>query len=168
MELRRLGPDDRSLLRSVRLRALAEAPSAFGSSLAREEVFSDADWDARLATPGAVTFVAVDARGAPVGMVTGVSEEGASGVGDLVGLWVDPSARRSGVGDALVARVLAWAADGDLFVVRLCVTEGNETAERLYRRHGLCRTGRVEVRDRDGCVEIAMECPVGADPRETG
>lgn len=161
--MRHLGPDDRAVLRSVRLRALADAPSAFGSTVAREEAFTDADWDARLATPGAATFVAVDAGGTPVGMITGVPADAAAGGVDLVGLWVDPSARRSGVGDALVACVLAWAAESDLVVVHLCVTEGNEAAERLYRRRGFRRSGRVEVRDRDGCVEIAMESRVGAD-----
>ncbi len=157
MQLRRLGPADRDLLRTVRLRALADAPSAFGSTLAREAAYTDADWDGRLATPGAATFVAVDDDGTPVGIVTGVPDPAAPGRADLFGLWVDPVARRSGVGDGLLGHLLAWAGDRGLDRVRLCVTEGNDAAERLYARHGFTRTGCAEVRGRDGRLEIGME-----------
>ena len=71
-------------------------------------------------------------------------------------MWVAPEARRRRVGDALVGRLLAWAEEGEVEVVRLCVTEGNEAAERLYSRHGFLRSGCDVVRDRDGCSEIGM------------
>lgn len=156
MEIRRLGPTDRDVLRAVRLRALADAPSAFGSTLAGEQAYSDAEWDGRLATPGSVTFVAVAPGGRPVGMVTSVPDPADRRVADLFGMWVAPEVRRRGVGDALVRRLLAWAEEVDVEVVRLCVTGGNDDAERLYRRHGFVRTGYDVVRDRDGCSEIGM------------
>lgn len=160
MDVRRLDPSERDLLRDLRLRALAEAPSAFGSSLAREEAFTAADWDARLGRADAATFVAVDDHGTPVGLCTGVADRDAPGTAELVGMWVAPAARRAGVGDALVARVVAWAAGEGAGALRLCVTEGNEGAERLYRRHGFVRTGCVETRTRDGLSEIGMERPL--------
>ncbi len=164
MDLRTLGRDDRDLLRALRLRALADAPWAFSSTLAREAAFTDADWDARLARPGASTFVAVGRGGAPVGLVTGVPDPEQPRAADLVGMWVDPAARRSGVGDSLVARLMVWAREGGVDVMRLCVTEGNKAAERLYARNGFVRTGCSEVIGSSGLVEIGMECVIGSSP----
>ena len=160
MDVRRLELADRDLLRGLRLRALADAPSAFGSSLAEEEAFTDVDWDARLGRADAATFVAVADDGTPVGLCAGVADRALPGTADLVGMWVAPEARRAGVGDVLVARVVAWAAAEGVEVLRLCVTEGNDGAERLYRRHGFVRTGCAEARTRDGLAEIGMERPL--------
>ena len=42
-----LGPDDWQDWRSIRLRALAESPAAFGSDLAREEAHTEDVWRER-------------------------------------------------------------------------------------------------------------------------
>ena len=51
--VRRLGAADASLLRNLRLRALADAPMAFGSTLAREEAFAAQEWERRAVASGA-------------------------------------------------------------------------------------------------------------------
>src|SRR4030095_13513793 len=48
-ELRRIRSDEGLKLRSLRLRALADAPMAFGSTLAREESFPESVWHERAA-----------------------------------------------------------------------------------------------------------------------
>src|SRR5262249_1122094 len=76
--VRRIQPEESLRLRALRLRALADAPLAFGSTLAREQAFADEVWRER-AKDGAtgrdrVTYVAEDG-GQWVGMVTGITDD---------------------------------------------------------------------------------------------
>jgi hypothetical protein len=48
MEIVRLGPGDEGRFRGIRLRAPADAPRAFASTLAREQAFTRDEWTARL------------------------------------------------------------------------------------------------------------------------
>lgn len=152
MDVRRLEPRDASLLRALRLRALREAPEAYGSTYEREVAFDDERWAARLA-PDANPHFAVDDVGLAAGMRDG-------DVADLVALWVDPAARGTGVADALVAAVLDWARSEGLATVRLHVTAGNAAAERVYARHGFAPTGTTYVRERDGRDVLELEAPL--------
>ena len=88
--------------RDLRLAALADAPSAFGSRLERERALGDGDWRERLARRA--QFVAL-LDGLPVGTI-GCRPEG-DHVSELVSLWVAPEARGSGVADRLVTAALA-------------------------------------------------------------
>ena len=149
MDVRRLEPSDAPLLRALRLRALREAPDAFGSTYEREAAFDDERWAGRLA-PDADPHFAVD----DVGLAAGVRD---GDVADLVALWVDPAARGTGTADALVAAVLGWARQEGIPTLRCHVVAGNDPAERLYARHGFAPTGATYVRGRDGrsVVELA-------------
>jgi ribosomal protein S18 acetylase RimI-like enzyme len=57
-------------------------------------------------------------------------------------MWVDPAARRRGVGRMLVDAVLAWGRERRLRDIVLWVAEGNAEAAALYERAGFTRTGR--------------------------
>ncbi|MEO6795510.1 MAG: GNAT family N-acetyltransferase [Candidatus Dormibacter sp.] len=136
--VRRLEPSDWQLFREIRLRALAESPAAFGSTLAEASRLGEADWRERLA--GRAQFMAIrgpDALGTAAGIATDAGAE-------LISMWVDPRARGHGVGDRLVGAVLGWATGEAHGAVALWVAEGNLPAERLYRRHGFRRTGAVK------------------------
>ena len=61
-----------------------------------------------------------------------------SGTVELISLWVAPSARGRGIGDAAIGAVLDWA-DGRAIV--LSVKAGNRPAIGLYRRHGFADAG---------------------------
>jgi len=75
----------------------------------------------------------------------------------LTALWVDPGFRSQGVGTKLLEAVLDWARSQGFSQVLLWVTEVNEKAQRLYKRHGFVRTGRViEVRPREPAIEYEM------------
>jgi len=50
MEIRRIRADEGLRLKALRLRALADSPMAFGSTLAREQAYPDALWHERAAT----------------------------------------------------------------------------------------------------------------------
>ena len=145
------------MLRALRLRALADEPSAFGSTYARELAFTTAVWEARLQPDAHPQLVCESDAGTPVGIAAGVRDAAVPAVADLVGMWVDVSARGSGAADALVAEVVCWAEHERISVLRLHVTEGNSKAVRLYERHGFRPTGTTYRRERDGVNEIEME-----------
>ncbi len=154
LEVREMGPDDWPEWRSIRLRALTESPEAFTTRLSDWQGPGDREqrWRDRLVS---VPFNAVARRGGrAVGMVS-ATQQGADHSVELLSLWVAPDARGTGVGDLLVSTVLGWARDRAAPSLRLRVIEGNEPAERLYRRHGLHRTEGTAVGS--GAPEIAME-----------
>ncbi|KUF15093.1 GNAT family N-acetyltransferase [Streptomyces silvensis] len=136
IELRTLESDDWPLWRELRLAALAEAPYAFGSTLAQWQGSGDQEerWRARLSIPGARDLVAF-LDGLPVGMVSGVPVEGADSV-ELISMWVSPAARGKGVGDHLVRAVERWGAERGAGTLRLSVVPDNSNAVALYERNG--------------------------------
>ncbi|HYR40257.1 MAG TPA: GNAT family N-acetyltransferase [Methylomirabilota bacterium] len=115
LEIRQIRAGEGLRLRTLRLHALADAPTAFGSTLAREEAFPESVWHER-AAGGAeggdrITFIA-EQDGRWVGLVTGLAEdpEDPKQSGPvLVGMFVDGTERRHGVGAMLVEGVAAWA-----------------------------------------------------------
>jgi GNAT superfamily N-acetyltransferase len=152
IEIRRLGPDDWATFRAIRLAALADAPTAFGSTLAEEQLLGEPDWRDKLA--GRAQFIACDTSGV-LGTAGGCVEGGHM---DLVSMWVDARARGRSVGAALVARVMAHARELGCPSIKLRVTVGNAPAERLYARFGFVRTGVVEpLRIDESLLEAEME-----------
>ncbi len=135
-----LGPPDWERSRATRLAALADAPDAFWSTLADEAEFDEARWRERLTSATSTTFVAV-LDGQDVGTAVASTHLADERVAALFAMWVAPSARGRGVGDALVAAVKNWARDRGFEAVRLEVTDTNAAAIRLYERHGAVATG---------------------------
>jgi len=133
----RVTEDDCRHLRDVRLRALADAPWAFGSSLQREQDFDQDHW--RGWTRSAALFMAL-ADGSPVGMAAGVA--GSSNLDrKLVAMWVEPDWRGRGAASILVRSVVDWARSEGSERLRLWVAEANESAWRFYERAGFQVTG---------------------------
>jgi ribosomal protein S18 acetylase RimI-like enzyme len=129
----------RRILRAARLAALAEAPYAFSSTLAREQGFTEQTWRERAGSGG--TFAAWDGD-TIVGLATGLPEDG---MWHLVGMWVSPKARGTGVADRLVAAVCELARQSGFTSVTLWVTEVNYRARAFYRRLGFEPTGGREL-----------------------
>jgi GNAT superfamily N-acetyltransferase len=137
--VREITVDDWELMRDVRLTALSEAPYAFGSTYAREAEFTEEAWRRRI-NDRSVTFFAhadpadtADSAAEPAGLA-GVYVEHENP--DLVSMWVRPTARGLGVGEALVEAAASWAKAHDYPALFLWVTETNAPARRLYERCG--------------------------------
>ncbi|MGK5628007.1 N-acetyltransferase family protein [Streptomyces sp. URMC 123] len=150
IELQVLTPDDWGRWRELRLAALAEAPYAFGSTLADWQGDGDREerWRARLSIPDSYNVLA-ELGGRPAGMVSGVLQP-RDGTVELISLWVGEQARGQGVGDRLVRAVVRWAVGRGAEAVRLAVTPGNAHALALYRRHGFEDTGQLGDEMPDG------------------
>lgn len=133
--------EDWQLWRELRRTALLEAPGAFGSTLAEWSGEGDAEarWRARLREVALNLVLVLD--GVPVGMVSALAPS-ADGVVELISLWVAPAARGRGVGDEAVRRVVAWASNKyPSCSLMLSVKSDNDSARRLYERHGFVDAG---------------------------
>ena len=154
--VRRITAGDAAVLRAVRLAALADSPSAFGSSLDRELAFTDDEWLARASASAQgddrLTLLAWEGDEV-VGIVGGLRAAEHPDVVDLVSMWTRPPVRRSGVGAALVQGVLDWARAIGAARVELWVVRGNEPAQRLYERLGFAVTDRYQPHPDDPCAE---------------
>ncbi len=160
IRVRRIRVDEAARLRMLRLRALADAPLAFGTTLAEEQVRPESMWHDRAAQGAAgesrITFFA-ERDGRAIGLATGVvSDEDPEDI-DVVGVWVDPAARRQGTGAALVEAVVAWARERGAQRAALWVTETNIPAITLYVGLGFHATGEAEpLPHAPGLREIRM------------
>lgn len=154
--MQRARASDAPTLKRVRLAALQDSPSAFGSTYAAEADRPDTEWEerARLGAAGddRATFFAYDGDDA-IGIVGGYREERRRDEVDLVSMWVAPSHRGRGVGRALVGAVLSWARDTGASTVSLWVTRGNDPAQRLYETMGFEVTDQVQPLPSDPCKD---------------
>jgi GNAT superfamily N-acetyltransferase len=155
--IRRLDDGEWARYREIRLRALADAPAAFSTSVADAARWTETEWRARVS--GRTTFVADD-DGSLVGLACGIAADQPDAA-ELISLWVEPAWRARGVGGQLVEAVAAWAAGEGVSYLRLWVADGNGAAERLYRRHGFRRTGERQPLGTGGRTEFAMERKLG-------
>jgi ribosomal protein S18 acetylase RimI-like enzyme len=158
--VRRIEEVDWRALRVVRLRALADSPDAFGSTLEREARFGDADWQEwarRAAAGGDETCLLAWIEEEPVGIVAAYVEDGRDHV-HLIAMWVEAGARRRGLGRQLVEAVVSWSTESGPSKIRLDVMVGNVEARRLYESFGFAPTGRTErYEDRPHLTTIELE-----------
>ena len=159
-------PGDWQALRDIRLEALRDHPSAFGSSYAREAVRDEEHWRGR--SSGGGMFLAyltevteVGEVSEPAGLAGGYQADPVTV--ELVSMYVRPRGRGRGVGEALVAAVIGWASDRRATSVHLWVTETNAPARALYQRCGFALTGERQPLPSDPAIsEVAMARPLAA------
>jgi RimJ/RimL family protein N-acetyltransferase len=145
----RAEPEEWQRLRDVRLAALAESPEMFGSTLAKEQSFDEAEWRRRAERPA--TFLA-SREGVDVGMA-GVYEFDDGWY--VMGMWLAPATRGTGALEALVNACESVAQDAGAPTVTLGVMEDNPRGRRAYLRLGYDLTGARE-HVRDGRDELFM------------
>ncbi|WP_144796147.1 GNAT family N-acetyltransferase [Microbacterium paludicola] len=155
--VRRVRADEGARVKALRLEAVADpdAAIAFLSTPEQEAAHDDTFWDDRAAN---------SARGDDVAQF--IAENGDEWVGtvtvlrrpsgstdhhghvvsttraDIVGVYVRPSERGSGVIDALFETAVGWAADLGDSTVSLDVHTDNLRAQAAYRRLGFIDDGR--------------------------
>jgi dihydropteroate synthase len=149
-------PDEWPIWRDLRLRALADAPDAFGETLASVQ---GKDWPALTAMrPDDVALVALR-DDVPAGMCAVHTKPL---VAKIFSMWVAPEARGERVGDELLTHAIAVARIRGVAQVRLNVTDPQVAAQRLYQRHGFVRTGEREPLRADTAVikeTLALDLP---------
>jgi ribosomal protein S18 acetylase RimI-like enzyme len=137
-------PHEWRTYRDLRLRALADAPDAFGSTLADEGTRPDREWATRLQAgidrQRNLPLLA-EAGTEPVGLAWGRIHDSSTDVANLYQMWVAPTHRRMGIGELLLNAVIVWARTLKARRVVLSVTSGNSPAYRMYIRAGFKSVG---------------------------
>jgi ribosomal protein S18 acetylase RimI-like enzyme len=113
---------------------LADAPAAYGTTLAAAQTRDGEFWRNQVAgllggVPCA-TWVAVDADGEGVGMLTGVNTGDAV---DVIQVWVAPDHRGTGLVERLFAQLFEWTPHER---IDIAVAATNDRARRAYERLG--------------------------------
>lgn len=157
--LERITPQNAFAFKAVRLRALRDTPSAFGSTHAKESQFADAEWVKRATNmngESSIGFLAMDS-GAACGIAGCFLDQNDATQAQLVSMWTAPTHRQQGVGRLLVNEILVWARERRVRTLRLLVTSNNEPAIKFYERLGFTRTGRTEPYPNDpALIEYEM------------
>jgi ribosomal protein S18 acetylase RimI-like enzyme len=155
------------IFKSVRLRALQDSPSAFGSTYAKEVQLTGTDWIERTARwngERGAGFLAMDDDdndGAACGIAGVFLDQDDPARAHLVSMWTAPTHRQRGVGSLLVNQVISWARLRGARTLLLMVTSGNGPAISFYERLGFTRTGRTEPYPNDpALIEYEMSCPI--------
>jgi ribosomal protein S18 acetylase RimI-like enzyme len=144
----RVGEANWQTYRDVRLAMLGDSPRSFGSTLAETSRRSDEDW--RAFATSAWLWLAYAAEPVPedaqldgavgsIGMYP--DPELPSGSTYLVGMWVRPARRGTGVAEALVRQVVDAAYDQGFDRIVLEVADENARGVAFYARMGFTPTG---------------------------
>lgn len=152
------GPDDWEAWRDLRLRALQDSPSAFGSTYEREAAFDETTWRDRLSAREPTSVAVLACRDdVPVGMGAGFGD--LPGFVHVVAMWTAPEHRGQGVGAAVLDALAGWAADGG-YRLHLDVNTANLAARALYERRGYVPTGETRPL-REGSDELVERMVLG-------
>ncbi|MET0980908.1 MAG: GNAT family N-acetyltransferase [Telluria sp.] len=158
--IRPLAGNEWPLYRSLRLGALADAPGAFGSTLAAEQALKDEDWAWRLglaATSGRDHPLVAELDDAAMGLAWARFDAQDAQRVNLFQMWVAPEGRGRGVAAALLDAAIAWARLRKARTMQLGVMKGNDAARRLYERAGFHAVGEPEpARPGDARLEQMM------------
>jgi ribosomal protein S18 acetylase RimI-like enzyme len=153
-----------SIFKAIRLRALQDAPYAFGSTYAKESQFPDSEWFARaerMDGERGTGFLAMH-DDVPCGIIGSFLDQDDPTRAHLISMWTAPTHRQHGIGRRLVEAVVEWASSRNAKKLLLMVTNNNESAIRFYERLGFARTGRTAPYPNDpAVVEYEMSRPIG-------
>jgi ribosomal protein S18 acetylase RimI-like enzyme len=148
--IRRVRVDEWRAFRALRLRALANAPDAFGATLADAEAEPDDAWRARIERERSILVAGGGDAPTP------------EPIAGLYGMWVDPALRGTGVADALVEAVVEWARAAGYPQIGLGVMTTNGRAIAFYRRLGFIEIGqRMPLREGSDVEIEIMGRPLG-------
>ena len=139
IQTRRLAPADAALFREIRLEALRDNPKAFGSTFEAENAQPLTWFSDRLGRSNLFGAFQGSELVGIAGLVIGEGRKEAH-KGQLVGMYVRPGARKSGVGRRLVETIIEFARER-VELILLAVVSDNQPARRLYAGLGFLEYG---------------------------
>lgn len=140
----RIHADQWQILRDVRLRALEEAPYAFGTKLSEGKKRTDRDWQDMArdhATLSDRAYFLAYVEDNPCGMAG--CYRTASDTVVLTAMWVAPEVRGQKIGEQIVRAAIKWAREGGATTLEAWVSENNP-ARFFYKKIGFEDTRSTE------------------------
>ena len=145
--VRTICPSEWQQYKAIRLRALSDSPTAFGSTLAQEAQRIDAQWQDRLAL-AATSNVDLPLFAVPGAEPIGLAWAKVDGVNpcciNLFQMWVAPEHRGQHTATRLLEHVIQWARSKGTAWLSLGVTCGDTPAVRFYLKAGFVAFGAPE------------------------
>jgi L-amino acid N-acyltransferase YncA len=146
-----LTPAEWPQLRTVRLRALRESPSAFASSHELEATRSEHEWRATFVDG---TWVVARTPHGIVGLARTTQADAGPAQRYVESVWVDPGFRQRGITRQLLDALIERERRMEVRELLLWVIDGNDTARRIYEHLEFRSTGeRHLLNDRSGRFE---------------
>jgi len=148
---RRLSPEDAAIYKVLRLEGLRVAPRAFLSTVEEESALTLDAYRTRLSTVDNATIGAfIDGALVGIGTILRETRTRNRHKGDIVGMYVTPSARGLSVAGGIMERLIAHARSLNLRTIRLSLAADNAPARRLYERFAFQEYGhepRAQLHD---------------------
>ncbi len=164
IHIRQIQASEWQKYRDVRLRALHDAPDAFGSTYAIESAKTDAAWQRQIETAlssGCDYPLFALTQEHVCGLVWCKLSAAEPDTAHIYQMWVDPAARGSGAGHALLDCAVMWASKKAAHRVRLGVTLTQSPAMRLYQKYGFLPVGQLEpLREGSHLEAQTLELPL--------
>ncbi len=161
--IRRLRKGEADLYRAMRLKSIADSPSAFETTYDAVMARSPESWreqaDSSAEGEDRATFLAFEGEEA-IGIAALYRVGESKDVAELLQVWVAPGHRGSGVARALMDKIFAWAGKCGFRQVVAKVTSGNERALTFYRNYGFA-LAEAASGDVGGTRIISRQVPAG-------
>ena len=152
----RIRSDQWRILKNVRLRALEDAPYAFGTTLAEGQKRTDRDWQDMARDHATLSdrayFMAYVGEN-PCGMAG--CYRTASDTVVLTAMWVAPEFRGKNIGEQIVRAVIEWAREGGATTLEAWVSEDNP-ARFFYQKIGFEETDLTEPLRSGSKIQIIL------------
>lgn len=139
-------------LKSTRLAALLDVPTAFGASHANAAAFMDEDWQHRAASTPQRTFLLAYADGQPVGLAAHVLN--GKGESSLQAMWVRREYRGMEIAARLVDAVKQLCVAGGHLRLVLDVSPDNARAAAFYQKQGFVFLPQWEPLDSHPHIQV--------------
>jgi len=155
----RLQKQDWQRLKSLRMRSVADAPLAFGTSLESMKARADDFWSAQVEDMACFVIcrLAEDVK-EDVGLVRGAHDPASIEDVWLLGMWVDPVTRGHGLGLRLGQAVLDWArALDEVSRVKLEVVHDNRPAIAIYENLGFKAITKGQMEDGEQPTNVVYQ-----------
>ena len=142
VEIKKLSADRWKDYRSLRLEALKNDPTAFGSSYGEEMKLSEKEWKRRMKN---TLFALSDNK--PIGMIVYVFQKKAKikHIANIFGVYVKREFRNRGIGKNLIESALLLIKENrNIIKINLNVNPRQKSALKLYKKYGFKTIGTLK------------------------